>query len=100
MERRAQLVAHVGKEFGLGAVRCLSGLLGPVQLVRRLHLRRDVAPGASVAAEDTRVIEDRVPADAKVVSLAVVSDIVIAKITERPAGLQVCSVLDPPLVRW
>ncbi len=45
-ERRAQLVAHVGEELALGAVRGLGGVLGGAQLLLRLLALGDVRMGA------------------------------------------------------
>ena len=43
VERRAQLVAHVGQELALGARRRFGGVLRPAQLVVALAPIRDVA---------------------------------------------------------
>ena len=52
VERRAQLVAHVGQELALGARRGFGRLLGPAQLIVALAPIRDVAQER--AEEETR----------------------------------------------
>ena len=89
VERRAQLVAHVGEELGLGAAGLLGRFLGRQDRALALAEVGDVAGGAAIAEMGAAVgIEHRHGADQEDLVAAVLGADRQREVAERRHGLQ------------
>src|ERR1700733_1688684 len=97
VKRRAQLVAHVGKEFGFGTACRLSLLLGSAQFLGCLDIQRYVAASPMITCEHSGFVKDGIAACAHITTLAIRSHPLPAEIAEGLSGRKIGFMRDPPI---